>query len=122
MAASATFALNAGLWFRRGRLVMVLSSLSAIMPIMRGSSTHRPCPDFPSHLWSNNRAEVSHQPTRRRERQRRGFRSPGSAQRFLATHVAVYNHFNVQRHLISRSTLRHLRSQAFAGWLEIAAA
>jgi len=28
---------------------------------------------------SNNRAEVSHQPTRRRERQRRGFRSPGSA-------------------------------------------
>ena len=50
MAASATFALNTGLWFRRGRLVMVLSSLSAIMPIMRGSSTHRPCPDFPSHL------------------------------------------------------------------------
>ena len=49
-AANATFALKAGLWFRRGRLVMVLSSLSAIMPIMRGSSTHRPCPDFPSHL------------------------------------------------------------------------
>jgi transposase-like protein len=44
---------------------------------------------------SNNRAEVSHQPTRRRERQRRGFRSPGSAQRFLATHADVYDHFNV---------------------------
>ena len=71
---------------------------------------------------SNNRAEVSHQPTRRRERQRRGFRSPGSAQRFLAAHAAVYNHFNVQRHLISRRTLRELRSQAFAGWREIAAA
>ena len=71
---------------------------------------------------SNNRAEVSHQPTRRRERQRRGFRSPGSAQRFLATHAAVYNHFNVQRHLISRRTLRELRSQAFAGWREVVAA
>ena len=45
--------------------------------------------------WSNNRAEVSHQPTRQRERQRRRFRSPGLAQRFLATHAAVYNHFNV---------------------------
>ena len=71
---------------------------------------------------SNNRVEVSHQPTRRRERQRRGFRSPGSAQRFLATHAAVYNHFNVQRHLISRPTLRELRSQSIAGWHEIAAA
>jgi hypothetical protein len=34
--------LNAGLWFRRGRLVMGLSSLSAIMPMSRGQSTHRP--------------------------------------------------------------------------------
>jgi hypothetical protein len=53
---------------------------------------------------------------------RRGFRSPGSAQRFLATHAAVYNHFNVQRHLTSRRTLRGLRSLAFAGWREIAVA
>ena len=71
---------------------------------------------------SNNRAEVSHQPTRQRERQRRRFRSPGSAQRFLATHAAVYNHFNVQRNLISPRTLRDLRSQALAGWREVAAA
>jgi len=71
---------------------------------------------------SNNRAEVSHQPTRQRERQRRGFRSPGSAQRFLATHAAVYNHFNVQRHLISRRTLRRLRAAALAGWRDIVAA
>lgn len=71
---------------------------------------------------SNNRAEVSHQPTRRRERQRLGFRSPGSAQRFLATHAVIYNHFNAQRHLISRRTLRKFRAQAFAGWREVVSA
>jgi len=71
---------------------------------------------------SNNRAEVSHQPTRRRERQHLGFRSSGSAQRFLATHAAVYNHFNVRRHLISRRALRTFRAEAFAGWREIASA
>ncbi len=71
---------------------------------------------------SNDRAEVSHHPTRQRERLRRRFRSPGSAQRFLSTHAAVYNHFNVERHLIFRNTLRHLRSQACAKWREIAGA
>jgi transposase-like protein len=71
---------------------------------------------------SNNRAEVSHQPTRQRERQRRRFRSPGSAQQFLAVHAAVYNQFNIQRHLISRRTLKTFRAEAFAGWRDVVAA
>ena len=71
---------------------------------------------------SNNRAEVSHQPTRQRERQRRKFRTPGSAQQFLSTHAAVYNQFNVQRHLISRQTLKDFRDDAFSGWREVVAA
>ena len=71
---------------------------------------------------SNNRAEVSHQPTRRRERQQLRFKSPGSAQRFLACHAAMFNHFNVQRHLISRRTLKILRAEALADWREIVAA
>ncbi|WP_247895459.1 IS6 family transposase, partial [Azospirillum brasilense] len=47
----------------------------------------------------NNRAEVSHQPVRRRERKMQRFKSPGSAQRFVSLHAAVYNCFNLQRDL-----------------------
>ena len=72
--------------------------------------------------WANNRAENSHQPTRRRERKMQRFKSPGSAQRFLSTHAAVYNVFNVQRHLSSRPTHRALRSEATETWREAATA
>jgi putative transposase len=51
--------------------------------------------------WKNNRAENSHQPTRRRERKMQRFKSSRSAQKFLSTHAAVFNTFNVQRHLTS---------------------
>ena len=67
--------------------------------------------------WRNNRAENSHQPTRRRERKMQGFKSRGSAQRFLSTHAAVYNTFNVQRHLTSAQTHRYYRAKAMATWL-----
>jgi putative transposase len=39
--------------------------------------------------WKNNRAENSHQPTRRRERKMQRFKSAGSAQKFLSTHAAA---------------------------------
>src|ERR1700716_15728 len=66
--------------------------------------------------WKNNRAENSHQPTRRRERKMQGFKSRGSAQRFLSTHAAIYNTFNVQRHLTSASTHRGFRAEAMDTW------
>ncbi len=62
---------------------------------------------------ANNRAENSHQPVRRRERKQQRFKSPGSAQRFLNTQSAVYNTFYIQRHLLSRSTFKLFRTDAF---------
>jgi transposase-like protein len=73
-------------------------------------------------LRANNRVENSHQPTRRRERKMQRFKSLGSAQRFLSVHAAVHNTFNVQRHLISRRTLRVLRDEAFWTWRAATAA
>ncbi|NIA69889.1 IS6 family transposase [Pelagibius litoralis] len=64
----------------------------------------------------NNRAESSHQPVRRRERSWIGFKRPGSTQRFLSTHAVVYNWFNLQRHPISRRTLKTFRDVAFTEW------
>jgi transposase-like protein len=71
--------------------------------------------------WRNNRAENSHQPARRRERKMQGFKSPGSAQRFLSTHAAAYNTFNVQRHFISARTHRAFRTAAMNVWREAVA-
>ena len=71
---------------------------------------------------SNNRAENSHLPVRQRERRMKRFKSAKSAQRFLSTHSAVYNNFNVQRHLISRKTLRQFRGEAMSTWQVVTAA
>ena len=67
-------------------------------------------------LRMNNRVENSHQPLRRRERKMQGFKSVKSAQRFASVHAAVYNAFNVQRHLSSRSTHRVSRAEALSTW------
>ena len=74
--------------------------------------------------WKNNRAENSHQPTRRpgERKMPQRFKSAGSAQKFLSTHAAVYNTFNVQRHLTSAQTHRVLRAAAMTTWREAAAA
>ena len=73
-------------------------------------------------LRKNNRAENSHQPVRRRERKQQRFKSPGSARRFLSMHAAVHNTFNLQRHLVSRRTLRTFRSEATLAWQTATAA
>jgi transposase-like protein len=73
-------------------------------------------------LRKNNRAENSHLPVRRRERKMQRFKSPGPAQSFLSVHAAIQNAFNVQRHFVSRNTLRTLRGEAFQNWQAATAA
>src|SRR5215470_7576556 len=79
------------------------------------------CP-HQQELRENNQAENSHQAVRRRERKMQRFKSARSAQRFLSMHAAVYNTFNLQCHLVSRSTLRIFRSEAASEWRNAVAA
>ena len=50
------------------------------------------------------------------------FKSAGSAQKFISTHAAVYNTFNVQRHLTSAQTRYVLRAAAMSAWRTAVAA
>ena len=76
----------------------------------------------PGRMIGNNRAENSHLAIRRRERKQQKFKSQASAQRFLATHAAIYNNFNFQRHMIHRSTLRLFRAEGDRTWAAATAA
>jgi putative transposase len=66
--------------------------------------------------YLNNRAENSHRPTRRRERQMQRFKSPEQAQCFLSAHAVIYGHFRPRRHLISAHQYRRARTKAFRVW------
>ncbi len=69
--------------------------------------------------YANNRAEVSHQPTRQRERHMRRFKSPRHIQRFLSVHSPVNNLFRVGRHLMKAVHYRLFRDKAFATWRDV---
>jgi len=66
--------------------------------------------------YRNNQAENSHQPSRQKERQMRGFKSPGHAQRLLSSHGPINNLFRRDRHLMLARSFRELRARAFAVW------
>lgn len=66
--------------------------------------------------YSNNRAEVSHQPTRQHEPRMRRFKSMAQAQRFLTIQGAVQNLFNIGRHLLRANNYRLFRLRAFVRW------
>ena len=66
--------------------------------------------------YANNRAEVSHQPTRQRERQMRRFKSAAHLQRFASVHGVVQNLFRVGRHLLRSTHHRSPRGRAFLAW------
>ena len=72
--------------------------------------------------YANNRAEVSHQPTRQRERQMRRFKSRAQAQRFLSVHGVIQNLFRFGRHLLQAVHHRLFRQRAFGAWAEVTCA
>ena len=86
------------------------------------SAAHRtvmPSVIHSTRQYENNRAEVSHQPTRQRERQMRRFKSAAHLQRFASVHGVVQNLFRVGRHLLRAVHHRLLRTQAFGVWREV---
>ena len=93
-----------------------LRSYGAAKKDLKLGSEHR------QHKGLNNRAENSHQPTRRRERQMKRFKSARQVQRFLSIHDPIANLFHVPRNRLSASAYRAARAQAFATWAEIVGA
>jgi putative transposase len=72
-----------------------------------------------TEVYANNRAEVSHQSSRQRRRQMRGFKSAGQVQRFLSIHGVIQNLFRLGRHLLRSATHWILRYSAFLVWHKV---
>ena len=101
----------------RAPLVMVtdkLRSYDAAKRKIMPSVEHR------SHKGLNNRAENSHQPTWRRVRIMKRFKSAGLVQHIVSIHDPIANLFHIPRHDISSSHHRELRADAMSMWAEIA--
>ena len=78
-----------------------------------------PSVEHRQHRYLNNRAENSHQPTRRRERTMRRFKSAAHAQRFLAAYGSIITHFRPRRHGLPVCDYRSEMIQRFQIWREI---
>jgi putative transposase len=89
-----------------------LTSYAAAKRVVMPGVEHR------QHKGLNNRAENSHQPTRRRERIMKRFKSAGQAQRFLSIHDQVANLF---RRLANTNSADHrkARAMAFTTWAHV---
>ena len=71
--------------------------------------------------WLNNRGENSHLPFRRRENAMQHFRREKTLQKFVSAHPAICNHFNLERHLISRDDFKGRRDAALVEWQQFSA-
>jgi putative transposase len=91
-----------------------IRSNGAVKPVVMPGVEHR------SYKGLNNRAESSHQPTRRRERIMKGFKSARRLQRFVSIHDPVANAFHIPRHEIPSDHHPELRTGAMQMWNEIA--
>jgi len=86
------------------------------------SATHQeimPSVTHSTEQYNNNRAEVSHEPSRQRKRQMHRFKSVGHAQRFLAVYGIAGKLFRLGRHLTRAIHYREVRSRAYTEWKEV---
>jgi putative transposase len=90
-----------------------LASYGVVKKEVMPSVEHR------QHKGLNDRAENSHQPTRRRERQVKQFKSAGQAQRFLSAHDGINNLFRLRRERVTADQHRAARTRAFEIWAGI---
>src|ERR1700760_1941313 len=98
---------------RRSPRVLItdkLASYGAAKGEVMPSVEHR------KHKGLNNRAENSHQPTRRRERQLKVFKPAGQPQRFLSAHDQNSNLFLLRRDHLPAAQYRAARTRAFQMW------
>jgi putative transposase len=95
-------------WMMTDKLKSYVAAHRTVMPTV----------EHLNHVYANNRAEVSHQPTRQQEYHMRGFASSTQAQRFLTLHGLIQNLFRLGRHLMQAVNYRLLRTQAFQVWKE----
>ena len=101
---------------RRAPRVMITDKLASYGAAKRDLM---PGVEHRRHKGLNNRAENSHQPTRRRERQMKRFKSPRQAQRFLSAHDQIGNLFHLRRDHVTAVQHRAARTRAFETWAEV---
>jgi len=104
------------LQFGEPRVVITDKLRSYINPI----KTVAPA-DHRARKGLNNAIEVSHRPTRKREKIFGRFKSPRQAQRFLSAHDLINLIFHPRRYQLSAASYHHARSDAFSLWAGYAA-
>ena len=83
--------------------------------------TQAPNADHRVHKGLNNAIEVSHRPTRKREKIMGRFKSHRQAQRFLSAHEQINLIFRPRRYQLTASSYRHARNDAFSLWADYTA-
>jgi putative transposase len=103
--------------FGEPRVVLTDKLRSYIKPV----KTQAPNADHRAHKGLNNAIEVSHRPTRKREKIMGRFKSHRQAQRFLSAHDQINLIFRPRRYQLTATSYRHARNDAFSLWADYTA-
>ena len=103
--------------FGEPRVVITDKLRSYIKPVQ----TQAPNADHRARKGLNNAIEVSHRPTRKREKIMGRFKSHRQAQRFLSAHDQINLIFRPRRYQLTATSYRHARHDAFSLWADYTA-